>query len=84
MEGPQKPKERFLHVKDAVKASEKILKNKFVNTRVLITGSKKIKIKNLILQIKKILKINKKFYLRENQCWDITIKTRSMTNPKNN
>ena len=43
--GTSKAERRFLHVKDAVKASEKILKNKFVNTRVLITGSKKLKSK---------------------------------------
>lgn len=62
--GTSKAERRFLHVKDAVKASEKILNNKFINTRVLITGSKKIKIKDLILQIKKILKINKKILFK--------------------
>ncbi len=58
--GTSKAERRFLHITDAIKASEEILRQKFVNTRVLITGNKKIRIKNLILKIKKILKINKK------------------------
>jgi len=62
--GTSKAERRFLHVNDAIKASEVILRKKFVNTRVLITGSKKTKIKNLILQIKKILKINKKIIFK--------------------
>ena len=37
-----------------------ILKNKFINKRVLITGNKKIKIKELIAIIQKILNTNKK------------------------
>lgn len=58
--GTSKAERRFLHVDDAAKASILILKSKFINKRVLITGDKKVKIKELISIIQKILKINKK------------------------
>tara|TARA_X000000950_G_scaffold40310_1_gene43810 strand:- start:176 stop:1036 length:861 start_codon:yes stop_codon:yes gene_type:complete len=58
--GTAKAERRFIHVNDAVKASEQILKKRFVNKRVLITGLKKIKIKKLVKKIKSILNINKK------------------------
>ena len=58
--GTSKAERRFIHVNDAVKASIEILKKKYINKRVLITGNKSIKIKKLIIQIKNILKINKK------------------------
>ena len=58
--GTSKAERRFLHVDDAANASIIILKNKFINKRVLITGNKKTKIKKLIAIIQKILKIDKK------------------------
>ena len=42
---------------DAAKASTDILKNKFKNKVVLIKGKKSIKIKNLLNDLKKIIKV---------------------------
>ncbi len=58
--GTSKAERRFIHIDDAVNASVDILKSKFINKRVLITGSKITKIKDLIKMIKIILKVNKK------------------------
>ena len=58
--GTSKAERRFLHVDDAAKASILMLKSKFINKRVLITGDKKVKIKKLISIIQKILNISKK------------------------
>ena len=44
--GTSKAERRFLHVDDAANASIMILKNKFINKRVLITEIKKLKLKN--------------------------------------
>lgn len=62
--GTAKAERRFIHVNDAVRASEQILKNRFVNKRVLITGLKKIKIKKIVTKIKSILNSDKKIIFR--------------------
>lgn len=62
--GTSRAERRFLHVNDAIKASIAILKKKYVNKSVLITGNKKIKIKNLIKTIQRILKIKKKVFFK--------------------
>ena len=62
--GTSRAERRFLHVNDAIKASIAILKKKYVNKSVLITGNKKIKIKNLIKTIQQILKIKKKVFFK--------------------
>jgi len=62
--GTAKAERRFIHVDDAVRASEQILKNRFVNKRVLITGLKKIKIKKIVTKIKSILNSDKKIIFR--------------------
>lgn len=62
--GTSRSERRFLHVNDAIKASTAILKKKYVNKSVLITGNKKIKIKNLIKTIQQILKIKKKVFFK--------------------
>ena len=62
--GTSRAERRFLHVNDAIKASITILKKKYVNKRVLITGNKKIRIKNLIKTIQQILKIKKKVFFK--------------------
>ncbi len=62
--GTSRAERRFLHVNDAIKASITILKKKYVNKRVLITGNKKIRIKNLIKKIQQILKIKKKVFFK--------------------
>ena len=62
--GTSRAERRFLHVDDAVKATIIMLGKTYINKRVLITGNKKIKIKNLIKQIQKILKIKKKVFFK--------------------
>ena len=58
--GTNKAVRKFIHAKDAAISSINILKKKFENKSVLITGQKNIKIINLIKIIKKILKSKKK------------------------
>ena len=58
--GTAKAIRQFIHVNDAAKASVDILKRKFVNQNVLITGRKTSKIKELLYLIAKILNIPKK------------------------
>ncbi len=62
--GTSKAQRRFIHIDDAVNASIDILNSKFINKRVLITGSKITKIKELIKLIKNILKIDKKVFFK--------------------
>lgn len=58
--GTKKAIRAFIHVKDAAKSSVEILNSKFKNKVVLIKGKKEIKIVNLLLILKKILKIKSK------------------------
>ena len=58
--GTSRAVRRFIHVKDAAKASVDILKGKFVNKNILVTGKQVSKIKNMLFLISKCLKIKKK------------------------
>jgi UDP-glucose 4-epimerase len=50
----------YIHVLDAAKASADILKNKYKNQHIILTGKKRIKIHNCLKTLAKILKISKK------------------------
>lgn len=58
--GTQKAVRSYIHVLDAAKASADILHNKFNQKVVLIKGKKTIKIKDLLLELKKITKLKSK------------------------
>ena len=49
----------YIHIKDAAKASVDILKEKFKNKHVILTGKKRIKVYDLLKKLAKILKISK-------------------------
>jgi len=49
----------YIHIKDAAKASVDILKEKFKNKYVILTGKKRIKVYDLLKKLAKILKISK-------------------------
>jgi UDP-glucose 4-epimerase len=58
----------YINVEDAAKACVKILSKKFVNKYVIITGSKKIRINQLLFYIKNIIKTkNPVRYLKANK-----------------
>ena len=59
-EGTKKAKRRFIYVADAVKASIRMIDEKFNNKSVLITGLNLMKIKDVMNKISKILKTNQK------------------------
>ena len=59
-DGTIKAKRRFIFVNDAISATIKILDKKFNNKSVLITGSKLMKIKNVMKIISEILRTNLK------------------------
>ena len=59
-DGTIKAKRRFIYVKDAISATIKTIDKKFDNKIVLITGSKLMKINEVMKEISKILMINKK------------------------
>ncbi len=58
--GTAKAVRRFVHVKDAAKASVGILKKKFTNKNILVTGKQVSKVKDLLFLIAKFLEIKKK------------------------
>ncbi len=58
--GTQRAVRSYIHVLDAAKASADILNNQFNKKVVLIKGKKTIKIKNLLLELKKITKLKSK------------------------
>ncbi len=58
--GTQKAVRSYIHVLDAAKASADILNSQFNKKVVLIKGKKTIKIKNLLLELKKITKLKSK------------------------
>ena len=49
----------YIHIKDAAKASADILKEKFKNKHIILTGKKRIKVYDLLKILAKILKISK-------------------------
>ncbi len=58
--GTSKAVRRYIHVNDAANASYNILKKKFINKNVLITGRKKIKITHVMKLLSKLLNIKSK------------------------
>ena len=66
-DGTIKAKRRFIFVKDAINATIKTVDKKFNNKIVLITGSKLMKINDVMKVISKILMINKKPVYRNKQ-----------------
>ena len=50
----------YIHIRDAAKASADILKEKFKNKHIILTGKKRIKVYDLLKILAKILKISKK------------------------
>lgn len=58
--GNKKSIREYIHVKDAVKATVKILKKKFINKYINITGSKRISVVKALNIIKKELNLNTK------------------------
>ena len=58
--GTSKAVRRFIHAKDAAVASVDILKKKYNNQNILITGKKLSKVKDILYLVGKILNISKK------------------------
>ena len=58
--GTSKARRRFIHVVDAAKSSVEMIKGKYKNKKILITGRNTVKITSVLKIISKILKINKK------------------------
>ena len=58
--GSKKSQRRFIHIKDSTSASIEILKKKYNNQNILITGDKVFKISKVLKMVSKILSINKK------------------------
>ena len=57
--GTSKTIREYIHVKDAAKATADILKSKYKNQHIMITGKSKIKLPYLLRILSKILKIKK-------------------------
>ena len=58
--GSSRSERRYIHVKDAAKITSEIFKKKYENKYINVYGSKKIKVKEFLKKIKKILNIKKK------------------------
>ena len=50
----------YIHVLDAAKASADVLKDKYKNQHIILTGKKKIKVHDCLKILAKILKVSKK------------------------
>ena len=50
----------YIHVLDAAKASAEVLKDKYKNQHIILTGKKKIKVHDFLKILAKILKVSKK------------------------
>ena len=59
-QGQKKAVRRFIHVIDAVEASIEVIKSKYNEKNILITGNKTFKISFILKKIGKILHIQKK------------------------
>ena len=57
--GNKKSVREYIHIKDAAKASADILKEKFKNKYIILSGKKRIKVYGLLKILAKILKISK-------------------------
>ena len=54
----------YIHVLDAAKASADVLKDKYKNQHIILTGKKKIKVHDFLKILAKILKVSKKIKFR--------------------
>ena len=63
--GNKKTERRYINVKDAAKASAGILNKKSENKHLIITGSKQIKIKDMLFIISKQLKLKSKIIYKK-------------------
>ena len=64
----------YIHVLDAARASADILKDKYKNQHIILTGMKKIKVHDFLKTLAKILKISKKIkFLNEKYTGHYTI-----------
>lgn len=57
--GSKKTLREYINVKDAAKASVNILKNKYKNKHIILTGKEKIRVYDLLKMLGEILKISK-------------------------
>lgn len=66
-DGTNKTVREYVHVLDAAKATTDILKKKYKNKHIIITGKRKIKIKYALKKLAKILKIKSKIKFKNEQ-----------------
>ena len=59
-DGSKKSERKYINVKDASRITAQVLKKKYENKYLNVFGSKKIKVKDFLLKIKKVLGINSK------------------------
>lgn len=69
---------RFIYVKDVAKLCKEVLKKKYINKCVVLTGKKNIKIRNIVNFLAKKFKIKKNFIIYKN----IKNSVHYVTNPK--
>jgi UDP-glucose 4-epimerase len=81
-EGSRNAIREYINVKDAAKISAEILKKKFINQHLILTGKKKIKVKFLLSSLAKILKIKKKISFYEKDYTGHYVKTPYTYKPK--
>ena len=62
--GTKKTMRQYIHVKDAAKSCVDILKKKFENKHIILTGKKKILVKNLLNKLSVFFKYRKKIQFK--------------------
>ena len=63
-EGKKNTKRRIIHAKDAARAAVEVLKNKYINKAIIITGKKNYLMRNIMHKIKNKLNIKKEIIFK--------------------
>jgi UDP-glucose 4-epimerase len=80
--GNNKTERKYIHVKDAAKVTAGIIKNKFKNKHIILSGNKSIKIKNVLNSLSGILGLKEKAVFKNEKLFGHYIKTPYTYKPK--
>lgn len=80
--GNNKTERKYIHVKDAAKITAEIIKNRFQNKHIILSGNKSIKIKNVLNTLSKILNFKEKIIFKNKKILGHYVKTPFTYKPK--
>tara|TARA_X000000950_G_scaffold192769_1_gene232536 strand:+ start:2275 stop:3150 length:876 start_codon:yes stop_codon:yes gene_type:complete len=80
--GNNKSERKYIHVKDAAEITAEIIKNRFQNKHIILSGNKSIKIKNVLSTLSKILNLKEKIIFKNKKILGHYVKTPFTYKPK--